>query len=449
MRARHICARDIAGDQRELNMRTLLVIIAVILILIIGAYALRVYTVPPRPPPKRPCKTAADCPLGSSCLNGDCVAGGCSDATNDCPAGQKCVNGACVGGGCTTNAQCPSGQICRDPGINGECVGGCRSAGDCPSGESCVGGVCLPPGCRQDSQCPRGQKCRRGSCVTAGCTADSQCPNGQICKSGSCEGGGCTQNSQCPAGQTCRNPGPHGRCAGGCQSIGDCPSGHKCLGGKCVSPDVCVVDFNCPKGEKCLKGECVNSDVCNTTADCPPGKSCWRRKCTPPPKCASVPAPTLGKGIILRNRGVDPRYATGTTMASVVYIMYPYTTSEYQGMVLKAGPSAGQYYIQSFGGRQSPSFYVVRDTTNKTLVAKYVGSGYDPSKDPNAAWVYAGGVLSDPGKTVTLGAKACVGGSQPKACSGYQGPAAGPYLTTYDPYACQESEYIWDFTPIP
>ncbi len=104
------------------------------------------------------------CGAGTSCIDGQCVAGCTADCTN-----KQCGSDGC-GGSCGT---CGGGQICSRGVCVVDCVPACdgRSCGD----DGC-GGVC--------GDCAAGQACIQGVCV-GGCTPNC---NGRRCGDDGCGG---------------------------------------------------------------------------------------------------------------------------------------------------------------------------------------------------------------------------------------------------------------------
>lgn len=151
------------------------------------------------------CTSDADCVAGESCTAaGMCVAntgGSCGNTT--CGNSEYCCNPSCgicapVGGSCTQ-------QVCGSTGGGGNPGGGpggtCSSDADCPSGELCTAaGLCAP-----------GTRC-----------GNSICGNSQYCCNSSCSicaplGASCTQ-------QLCSQP---------CSSNADCGALGMCVNGFC------------------------------------------------------------------------------------------------------------------------------------------------------------------------------------------------------------------------
>ncbi|MBN2361234.1 MAG: hypothetical protein JXR83_17395 [Deltaproteobacteria bacterium] len=196
----------------------------------------------PDPVPGDKCTTQADCPSGQVCVNGQCVPWG-SDS------GQLVA--------CTSDEQCqaidpqmfcnPSG-LCDLPGTGTECT----VTADCPIDQFCnfQSQVCtqLQPGfCRIESQC-NGQRCSAtaggvGRCVD--CLTNADCDGG-ICQSnGTCGASGCVP--PCEEGYTC--------------NINQCVP----IAGDCNPP--------CVEGETCVQGVCYGANGCPRHAH-PVGDQC-------------------------------------------------------------------------------------------------------------------------------------------------------------------------------
>jgi peptidoglycan-associated lipoprotein len=87
------------------------------------------------------CRDSADCPVGSSCNAGKCVAiPGYCRSKSDCPAGEECLANRCHA--CASDKECPGGQFC----VKGTCTAKkpCTSENDCAQNEDCVQGFCTP-----------------------------------------------------------------------------------------------------------------------------------------------------------------------------------------------------------------------------------------------------------------------------------------------------------------
>lgn len=131
------------------------------------------------------------------------------DAETECPLGSLCVDGECVSQSCATSDQCGIEQYCKDH----SCVDGCEAADDCMFGDvcdaetnTCVAGECADT--RTD--CGFGEFCApNGTCFDAGgyyckpCEDDGDCGgSGNMCLSGYC-GVTCSSDAECPGGYDC------------------------------------------------------------------------------------------------------------------------------------------------------------------------------------------------------------------------------------------------------
>jgi MYXO-CTERM domain-containing protein len=129
-------------------------------------------------------KSCADveCPSGSICRDGACVAP-CDDVV--CPYAATCRNGVCVN--VCEGVDCDPGFVCEPrASSDGETVVGvctscdCRGCGD---GQSCVDHLCIDNAC-QNQTCDVGRHCVAGECLDD--CAGAQCPTGQLCRTGAC-----------------------------------------------------------------------------------------------------------------------------------------------------------------------------------------------------------------------------------------------------------------------
>jgi hypothetical protein len=197
----------------------------------------------------------AQCPMGTSCVNGVCamacpsgfaVCGGmcvnvgldpnnCGMCGAHCPMGANCVNGACacVPGSVSCGGVCVN--LTSDPNNCGAC------GVHCSGGTStCVAGVCTaPPGmCAPPSlNCPDAMGTPR--CIDPANDANNcgacgnRCPPGIACQNGTC-GMPCApprQTCMSMTGPVCSNLQTDPLDCGACNVV--CPPGRACVGGVC------------------------------------------------------------------------------------------------------------------------------------------------------------------------------------------------------------------------
>lgn len=140
----------------------------------------------------------------------DCAAPVCNTgchSANECSSNQECLPpgaspgcGACrQGTDCTSDAACPSGQVCdvaecSCSATGKTCVPSCATTG-CAVGESCgADGHCAPTPCASSAQCPVDFDCvlppagGGARCERRGCTVDGDCVPGNYCVDGGCYG---------------------------------------------------------------------------------------------------------------------------------------------------------------------------------------------------------------------------------------------------------------------
>jgi Cys-rich repeat protein len=192
---------------------------------------------------------------------------------------------------CTTNADCPTGQVCN----NGTCVvppdpvppvNICTQDADCPTGQICNNGRCgIPPipSCTQDTDCPTGKICNNGRCQQAQCGPDLPCPDQQQCDNGRCipvpiPTRECERDWNCKPWQFCSVA--QGKCQYlGCQTNEHCnirkpfeeeeiATSSVCVNDVC-QPKSCTSFRDCLDGEACVGGLCYpNATICQTDKDC-------------------------------------------------------------------------------------------------------------------------------------------------------------------------------------
>ena len=197
------------------------------------------------------------CRMGSTCVNGTCVADTRSACEPRCRMGSTCVNGTCVSETAPScNPPCGEGSTCN-AGVCEPVPGACVPA--CAAGMSCVDGRCeVPPDPACEPACAEGQACVNGSCqalfVDDPCAT---CPAGSVCENGTCRRG----PPDCPAGQRYEP-------AAGCMPTGgeivpDCGGACDpayCVEGRCELPVDDGCGGNCHEGEVCVQNACAAAD---------------------------------------------------------------------------------------------------------------------------------------------------------------------------------------------
>ncbi len=224
-------------------------------------------------------------------------------------------------GGCESRADCPSGEVCLVPLIDGGVDGGmaqppvdggfgmctfCTANGQCLPQELCAAdsGLCtFLPGwgdaCSKNSDCPLGQTPEY--CVQGLCQPQSQvtfCQRGRCGSQQRCnqtnnvceEDLGCLSDQDCTATQVC-NLGTR-ECEARCDPMDAgavCDPVQQCVNDRCVD---CTTDAQCGPGLTCdvVAGRCSAPGICYSNANCPPGQVCNPASQTcgdPPPPCTS------------------------------------------------------------------------------------------------------------------------------------------------------------------
>ncbi len=214
------------------------------------------------------------CPEGHIVCSGRCVPARtdprhCGRCGKECPVGTTCVGGECVHGDGTGTG--PDGS------------GPCR----CPRGEACCEGQCTDlneskANCGECGHaCPAGEECCEGRCRSLqedpkNCgKCGKRCASGQVCSEGECRG-------RCRKGLTnC-----HGRCVDVQSDPGNCHRcGAKCTGpfdtGECCNGKCCDINGSTCCGSGCanLALDDQNCGACGNA--CPAGSFCRFGTCTP------------------------------------------------------------------------------------------------------------------------------------------------------------------------
>ncbi|HEY0839640.1 MAG TPA: hypothetical protein VGD74_05595, partial [Vulgatibacter sp.] len=189
------------------------------------------------------CVIDLHCGLGEACVENACEPAAC-EALEDCPAGSVCEDGGCVAlGACADDDDCAADPRVPRCGSSGACVE-CASEADCAGGGQCIQGSCTAPTlCTSDSQCKGAFVCTAGGC--AACRTDEQCPRG------TCRQGACVDRATCARDA-------------------DCATG-RCEDGACAA---CGSDLDCRQGLWCEDGACVEAAACSSNEDCGPGRLC-------------------------------------------------------------------------------------------------------------------------------------------------------------------------------
>ncbi|MDD5193465.1 MAG: hypothetical protein PHF67_02660 [Candidatus Nanoarchaeia archaeon] len=236
------------------------------------------------------CTTDANCPTGQVCAHGNCVLAveaPCTIATEDtdCPDGQQCGDGICVPG-CLTNDQCGGGLICNGHSCVGCCEGGCCATcdpniGTCP----CPGYVCAPGSIPGQYGCVKNVP----ACLPQGCwgpcdwlPCDPSLPIGSP-SAGGMGPSACPVDPLCVAGTTeacsiggTRTCNPSGKdwspCSGSCSVLG---STNICNG---VGMQVCS---SCACTPDCTGKVCGDDGCGGSCGSCDDGIACTTDSCDP------------------------------------------------------------------------------------------------------------------------------------------------------------------------
>ncbi|MEC9464863.1 MAG: Dickkopf N-terminal cysteine-rich domain-containing protein [Myxococcota bacterium] len=223
------------------------------------------------------CTTDADCPDGSTCESGVCVA---PPEPEDVP--------------CTSDSDCASDEYCEqpaggsyDPTVDGTCEDACTADSDCPTGQSCIDGRCYSnyecEPTQNSCDCPGGEVCngQTRSCTTPPdtCYFNEQCPCEWVCNA---------QNE-------CADPRNLGNCSADsdCDNVAGCQAGGcECVDGSCQPSGTCGGPGECPTGSYCANGVCQPSPPCGEQADCTPyGLVCEPPSCEDPEPCVNGVCP--------------------------------------------------------------------------------------------------------------------------------------------------------------
>lgn len=233
------------------------------------------------------CSTHADCMAISAGLLCDtnarrCVPGGACTSNAQCastPSTPVCLGGTCqpTASQCQFDYQCTgSGQSC----VDGQCVvGGCTDANVatvCAAGQVCTSGRCAYPTSGTDcgGRCTSAQLCVSGACL-ATCANDAQCGSGQVCLGGVCRVDTrprpfCTMDSQCNADSVCNN--------GACRRL--CPMPGVGTDGACMRVDV---QFDLCRADTMGRSLCTSTNEqtpqCARSTDCAAGRTCVNARC--------------------------------------------------------------------------------------------------------------------------------------------------------------------------
>ena len=196
------------------------------------------------------CTTDADCVTGQACRNGSC---GPKPNGQSCGAAGECASGFCAGGVCCDSA----------------CTGSCRSCGllsamgictPVSGGASDPAGVCKDQGaasCGADGKCDGAGGCRKYQAGTV--CASERCTAGSYTAASKCDSAG---HCLSPAATTCAPFTCNGnRCFTACTSDANCSSGNSCMGNSCGNSSNGAA---CSSGGQCASGVCAQGVCCAT-----------------------------------------------------------------------------------------------------------------------------------------------------------------------------------------
>ncbi|XP_026683575.1 LOW QUALITY PROTEIN: neurogenic locus Notch protein-like [Diaphorina citri] len=214
-------------------------------------------------PETRMCAIKRDCPSGSTCTDGVCLASCKSDS--NCLTDERCIKASCQTI-CNSDSKCDSGQICEDR----LCVPGCRTDSVCADNQACVNKQCTDP-CTLNTTCGPCSACR-----TLNHGPQCTCPLGY---SGhpllACTPSPMRCDGACPCDET------SGYCASMCGRDEECQCGEKCDQGRCRVKCTGGVHSACPMGQICSAGGVCQAG-CRVHSDCPQDKSCIDGQCRDP-----------------------------------------------------------------------------------------------------------------------------------------------------------------------
>jgi len=166
------------------------------------------------------------CDPGEICVKGHCEPR-CGTGEFRCGAGEVCAQGVCIEASCA-NKDCPEGSLC----VDGNCVAACDDV-VCPYGATCRRGVCVDvcegvdcdPGFACEPRMSSDGKTLVGVCSSCDCRG---CGDGLSCVEHLCQEDAC-KNVTCDSGAHC----VAGDCVDDCDGA-QCPAGQMCEVGRCV-----------------------------------------------------------------------------------------------------------------------------------------------------------------------------------------------------------------------